>query len=489
MDTGERSSSNQPLILKMKNIRQILPLLVAAPLALLWSPSHAAIDTAIVPASSQWVVYADFAEMRQTEIGQEIITRIQAEYAKESKDDAMEKINVGGLITQIMETVGSVTMFGTAITENPEEMDGTMVISGTPKMRTISEGLVAHLFLTEPDKITEITDMPFEAYSLHGEIVIGFPEESIVLASRSREHMVGALEVYRTGNASLQKSRGALSEMLLPDDSYYVFASSVVPSDELPDSNEPQARILKMTQSASVMLAEAGDDIVARATLMADSENTATRLMKIVNGLTALLSLAQDSDEDLVEFIDSVRAKQTDSKVEVQMSYSSAKLIELAEANLEREARQQERREKEIEDQFKVTGELVAEWKGTRGDDESEFQSHLSDVVSLERGTVIHVAGRRRGNDSGRLDWVELIPVGEESGERYEAEYLRLSNYRIQKYDLASGGEMLIARNSIGRARLRFNGPAGEYMIKVGYVDNTGGVATYKVSLEYPDSE
>lgn len=473
----------------MKTIRQILPILAAAPLSVLFNPAQAAIDPAIVPVSAQWVVYADFAEMRQTEIGQEVINRVQEEYAKEAKDDGMGKLNIGALISQIMETVGSITLFGTAITENPEEMDGTAVISGTPKMRTISEGLIASLILSEPEKVTEISDMPFEAYSLNDEIVFGFPEEPIVLVSRSREHMIGAWDVYRTGRGSLQQSSGALSSMLPREESYYVFASSVVPSSEIPDSNEPQARILKMTKSASMMLAEVGDDIVARATLVADSDATATRLSKIVNGMTALLSLAQDSDEDLVEFIDSVMVKQTDERVEVQMSYSSAKLIELAEANLERELRQQSRREQEISDQFKVTGELISEWKGTRGDDESEFQSHTSEVVSLERGTVIHVASRKRGNDSGRLDWVELVPVGEDSGERYEAEYLRIANYRIQKYDLASAGEMLVVRGGIGRAQLRFNGPIGEYLIKVGYVDNTGGEATYKVSLEQPDSE
>jgi hypothetical protein len=138
-----------------------------------------------------------------------------------------------------------------------------------------------------------------------------------------------------------------------------------------------------------------------------------------------------------------------------------------------------------------VKGDLVSEWKGDRAEGASEFLTHTSEVVRLDRGTIVHVSGRARGNDRGRVDWVEIVPVGADSGELFEAEYMRIWNYRIQKYDLASGGEMLVARsgNGIGRAQLRFNGPSGDYQIKVGYVDNTGGVAHYKVSVEQPAVE
>jgi hypothetical protein len=347
VDTGEIESSN-PINLKMKKTPHFLLALICAPLALLTSPAAAAVDTAIIPADAQWVVYADFNAMRQTVIGQEIITRTQLQYAKETANDPMNGLNVGGLISQIMETVGSITLSGTAITDNPEEMDGTAIIQGTAKMRTISEGLVSHMILTEPEFVKEQLDLPFEAYSLHdgmkAELMIGFPDEPIVLVSRSREHMLKALDAFRTGKGSLQRTSGALTPMLPTHESYYLYAASVVPSSEIPDGNEPAARILKMTQSAAVLLAEEGDDIVARATLIADSDATATRLTKVVNGMTALLSLAQDSDEELVRFIESVDVEQTDEKVEVQMSYSSSKLVELAQANLEREARQQAQR-------------------------------------------------------------------------------------------------------------------------------------------------
>lgn len=479
----------------MKKIRQSLLLSTGALLGLLTSPVNAALDTAIVPADAQWVVYADFDEMRQTVIGQEIIARTQQQYAKETADDPMNSLNIGGLISQIMETVGSVTLSGTAITDNPEEMDGTAIIQGTAKMRTISEGLVAHMILTEPELVKELDDLPFEAYGVHDgsaeELVIGFPEEQIVLVSRSREHLLIALAAFRTGKGSLQQGSGALTPMLPTREKYYLYAASVVPSSEIPDGNEPAARILKMTQSAAVLLAEEGEEIVARATLVADSDATATRLTKVVNGMTALLSLAQDSDEELVRFIESVSVTQTDTKVQVQMAYSSAKLVELAQANLEREARQQARREQEREDQFTVQGELVSDWKGDRAEGASEFLTHTSDPVYLQSGTIVHVSGRARGSDRGRIDWVEIVPTGADSGEFYEAEFMRIWNYRIQKYDNASGGEMLVARsgNGIGRAQLRFSGPAGDYQIKVGYVDNTGGVAHYKVSVQQPAAE
>ncbi|GAB5562330.1 MAG: hypothetical protein SynsKO_39770 [Synoicihabitans sp.] len=473
----------------MKTIRSLIARLSLALAGLGVTSTQAALEPAIVPSSAQWVAYADFNQMRQTDLGQEIIVRVQEQYAKETKDDPMGNLNVAGLITQVMETIGSITMFGTAITDDPEEMDGTAVIQGTDKMRIISEGLIAHFLLTEPNKIGEISDLPFEAYAIDGQIFVGFPDEPIVLVSRSRDHMVSALNVFRSGAQSLRSAPGALTPMLPQEDSYYMFASSVVPSAEIPDSNEPQARILKMTQSASVMLAEVGDDILARATLVADSEETAQRLGKIVNGVTALLSLAQDSDEDLVQFIESVRVQQNADRVDVQMSYPSIKLVELAQANIEREARQQQRRQEAIEATLNVPGEEIASWQGSRAESESEMQDFLTDPVSLVPGTTIFISAWRRNNDPGRLDYIEIIPVGAEKGEKFEAEYMRLSNYRIQKYDRASGGEMLVVRGGSGRAQMRFGGEAGDYQIRVRYVDNTGGVARYKVSVRDPEME
>lgn len=453
--------------------------------------THAALDPEIVPASAQWVVHADFDLMRQSEMGQEIISKVQEAYAKDTQDKPMEDLNVGSLISQVMQTIGHVTLFGTAITENPEEMDGTAVIEGTAKMRTISEGLIAHMYLTQPDGIDEVSDLPFEAYSINEEMFVGFPEEPIVLMSRSREHMEKALTVYRSGADSLQRKGGDLKPMLPRHDSYYLFAASVVPSIEMGDSNEPQARILKMTQSASVTLAEVGENITAHATLVADSESTAERLVKIVNGMTALLSLAQDSDEDLREFIESVVVELSDERVDVTMTYPSGKLMELAEANMHREARAHERRMREIEESFEVPGEEIASWKGVRQEEESELQIQLIESVALTPGTKIYVSGRRGGNDSARIDYIEIIPAGAEQGDKFEAEYMRLANYRIQAYDQVSGGEMVAVRGGTrgGRAQLMFNGAAADYSIKIRYVDNAPGVAHYKVSLEHPETE
>lgn len=462
-----------------------LGLLAAGPVT-----TRAALNAEIVPADAQWVVYADFNQMRQTELGQEIIGKVQEEYARESRDEPMENLDVGSLITQVMQTIGHVTLFGTAITEDPEEMDGTAIIEGTEKMRTIAEGLVAHMYLTEGDKISEVVDLPFEAYSVDGEMYVGFPEEPIVLTSRSREHMVKALEVYRTGANSVQRKGGTLGDMLPDTDSYYLFASSVVPSRDMGDSNEPHARILKMTQSASMYLAEDGDDIRAHATLVADSDATAERLVKVVNGMTALLSLAQDSDEDLRAFIDSVEVRQNDERVDVGMSYPSGKLMELAEANMHREARAQERRMREVEESFKVPGQEIASWQGTRSAEESAMQTFVTEPVALTSGTTVFVSGRRRGNDNARLDYIEIIPAGAETGEKFEAEYMRLANYRIQRDERMSGGEMVVIRSGgAGRAQLKFSGESGDYAIKVAYVDNDQGVAHYKVSLGHPDSE
>ncbi len=472
-------------------------LLTLTSVAMLSVGLAAQVDPAVVPAESQWLVFADLDAMRQTDLGAEMLGRVQEEYAghaEELDEPIVGELRVDALMSQIMETIGSVTAYGTNLSGDPDKMDGMALIEGTDKLRTIAEGLIAHMMLSEPDRIDELGDMPFEAYRIEGEVVVGFPEDPVILVSRSKQNMVAGLEVYRGGGASLANHDGMLRSMLPADDSYYLLATSAMPDADLPDENTPHARILKMTEAASMVLVDAGDDVLARATLVAESGATAERLHKIVDGMTALLSLAQDSDEDLRNFIESVKVERSDRRVEVEMRYPTAKLIDLADANMNRREHEQERRERQMEAAFSMPGDVVSTWHadqdlGSPEPDANTFTEHTTEPVALNPGDRVVIGGMKRGNDWARLDYVELVPAGESAGVRHEVEFMRLSNYRIQRHENASAGEFASVRGGrgIGRAQMIFNGAPGDYVMKVGYVDENDGKAQFKISVVRPD--
>ena len=474
--------------MKLKLTTLAASLALAMPL----TSTFAAIDAGIVPEESKWVVYADFAKMRDSALGQELLANIEQETLMGEETPIMPDF------AAIMMTIGRVTAFGDQLTENPEEMNGAMIIEGTDKLRKIADGVIAHLLLSEPEMIEELKDLPFEAYRIQGEMVVGMPDEPILIASRSVERLVATLDVYRGKGKSLKTTQGALTPMLPPGDAYYLFGASVVPSPEMENGNTPQARILKMTQAASVRIGEADGNAVANAMLVADSDETANRLGKIVNGMTALLSLAQSTEADLVKFIESVKVAQVDRTVTLQMAYPTDQLIALAQANMQKEARAEEEREHERDAAFSMPGEQVAKWIADADIDgpqstANNFVTHSAGVVKLVPGAIITVGSRINGNEGARVDYLEITPVAEGGlKQRQEVEFMRLDNYRIEKTEHASGGELVVARDSrrgIGRAKMQFAGAAGEYRIDVRYVDENDGQAEFKLSVTQPGAE
>ena len=180
------------------------------------------------------------------------------------------------------------------------------------------------------------------------------------------------------------------------------------------------------------------------------------------------------------------------------MAYPTAELIALAQANMQREAREQEKQTTEREEAFTMPGALLAKWKAdldisgpqTTADN---LVTHSAGVTKLKTGAIITVGSRINGNEGARFDYIDIVPVAAGGvAQKHEAEFMRLDNYRIEKTEHASGGELVVARDSrrgIGRAKMQFVGPAGEYRIDVRYADEDDGQAEFKVSVEQPESE
>jgi hypothetical protein len=134
--------------------------------------------------------------------------------------------------------------------------------------------------------------------------------------------------------------------------------------------------------------------------------------------------------------------------------------------------------------------QVLGEWKadaqlGGDAPTAGNLVEHTVEKVSLSDGATVVVAGQRGDGEHARIDYVDVIPTGGKgTAERYEAEFMRLHNYQIEKSDVASGGELVRLGNTPGNARFRFKGAAGTYTLKIGYVDETDGVAKFAIGLE-----
>ena len=110
-------------------------LLAAAPLLLL-VPARAAIDPALVGADAQWVVYADLNGLRASTLGAQLISLAAKDppFQATAADLRLD-------LPKILATIGSVTAYGTNLTHDPQRVDGTMILQGTPDLRKIAEGV------------------------------------------------------------------------------------------------------------------------------------------------------------------------------------------------------------------------------------------------------------------------------------------------------------------------------------------------------------
>ncbi|HEX2100210.1 MAG TPA: hypothetical protein VHF69_06095 [Candidatus Synoicihabitans sp.] len=463
---------------------------LAVSCALAFVPFSAAqFDPRVVPADSQWVVHADVRVLRESALGQRIIELLPPAELSGPEDPLRPNI------AKIMETVTTATAFGIDLSGKPESMDGALLLQGSADLRKIAEGVMAQLSLSHPEQVKDVTGLPFDAYQISDQLVVAFPPEPIVLAGRSQPQLLKALEVFRRKAPALAGSSSPLVQLLPRQGRHFLVAASLVPSTQsLFQGNGPQARILQMANAASIAIGEDGDMAVARAQLVASSDQVATKLVKIVEGLTAMLSLAETNDAQLAEFINSVKIQRIDRAVTLNLSYSTERILQMIQTQ-RNERHGHGHGSEPVEESTPagpaVEGELAAEWiadekLGGDAPQPQNFRTRVIDNVALATGSIVVLAGQRNRGEHARFDSLTITPAtGGGAPLRFEAEDLRLEGYRVEDIAGASGGQV-IRTDEHGRARLRFPGVAGAYRLEVRYVDENDGRARFTVSVLNP---
>ncbi|HUR60067.1 MAG TPA: hypothetical protein VM029_20255 [Opitutaceae bacterium] len=449
-------------------------------------PARAAFDPAIVSADAQWVVYLDMAEFRETVFGREMIALTQKKLGTELAG-APVRVDVA----KILALANSVTAYGASFSTDPKSVDGTLVISAGPELRKIAEGIVAQTSVVmKPDHVVEITDLPFEAHLIHGEIVVGFPKEPIVLISKSKAQVLKAYNVFRGSAPSLAKATASpLRALITPRGRSYFVSASVMPSEKdnkMFKLDGPESRMLKLASSGAVMIGEADQKTTLHSELMAASDDSAKKLHKIVEGMTAMMSLAESNDRQLAEFLQSAAVTQNGRAVSLDLSYSSQRLATMIKSLLQ--AQEQMRAPPPT-----LPGKQLAEWKLQNGQEgvplsKESLAERKIENVRLVTGATILLGGRREGGGMGAMfDSVEIIPAdGSSPGLRFEAENMRLMRYRPMNLPFASNRSLIGMSGNFAMAQFEFPGAEGNYTLNIHYVEESGAKSTLMVAVRDP---
>lgn len=458
--------------LTMKNILQTSAAIAFALVALPAAP--AAYNPAVVASDARWVVYADLNSLRESTLGKELVAALSQAQAQATGGA------VGLDVPKLLMTVGSLTAYGTNLTGDPQMLDGALVAEGTADLRKIAESLLLQGTIAQPEVFSEVTDLPFPAYALadpkapagqQTKLVIAFPPEPIVLVGKSKAQLVKAREVFRGKAPSLAKAgSNAFAKFSNLSDGAYLFAATVVPSDPIFPEKSPQTRLLQLTNSGAVALGERGDDTFARVELLATSEPNAKKLMTILEGLTAMLSMAETSNNQLGEFLKSAAVTQEKDRVALRLAYPTARLLQMSQAL-----------HSQIEGKPRVNalqpltiGRSVAEWTSQDAAstpavvDSSGVAWQTVENVSLVNGSLITVGRATNGAKVAKIDRVEILSAD-------------------------GSGSPLVWRQEAMRGvrgnmwQFAFPGVAGNYTLRVGYInDPVDSKARFALSVSDP---
>jgi len=455
------------------------------------SCARADFEPTTVPADAKWMFHLDLNAVRESALGKDLITLI------EKNAVIPNSANLQIDVKKVIATLNSATAYGTTFSKNSKEIDGTLVLKGTDELRKIAEGLAAQFSVSNPEDVIEVKDLPFPAYSIKGELTVAFPPEPIIIISRSKPQLLKAYDLCRGKGSSAARGASSLKKLIPKDRPLLVFAASEVPNtDGLFPENAPQTRILKMASSASVAIGQNDKLTTATIQLVATDDEFADKLLKIVQGLTAMLSLTQSSDQQLSTFLQSVKTERHDRTIVVSLAYPTEGLIQMIHKIEESEQRQQQNRNNDQPQQPKkpaITGKTIDTWIADKetnnaGVAPETLFTRTIENVTLKNGTTVILNGRRDGGENARYDYIDIVPTAGGTPLHFEAENMKLSRYRVEKTPFASGGKDIILENSAtGTARFEFPGVDGTYTLKVRYVDENDGKATFSVTTQDPE--
>jgi hypothetical protein len=452
----------------LRSLRRALLALLALPLLVLAAAdAAAAYNPAVVAADARWIVHTDFDRLRATELGKELVAAIEKSQA-EATGGA-----IGLDIPRVLKTVGALTAYGTNLEKDPAAIDGVLVAQGTAELRKIAESVLLQGTLAEPKVFAEAAGYPFPVYAISDakaapgakpQVLVAFPPEPVVLVSKSKERLLQAHAVIRGAAPSLAKAAdSALGRLAAKTGNAYLFAATVVPTDAFFGPNAPQTRMLQLAGSGSLALGERGSDTFARAELVASSAANAEKLMKILQGMTAMLSLAETTDKQLAEFLNSTAVSRTGDTVVLDLAYSSARLATMVKSlQATAESKPAVRPAAPL-----VAGRALAEWNSADVPAEAAVDGlHWRTIenVALYNGATITLGRSSLGSRNARFDRLEVIPAA------------------------GQGSPLVFRQNALRTVRntmsqVQFPGVDGTYTLRVAYADDPERKTQFAVSV------
>jgi len=188
--------------------------------------------------------------------------------------------------------------------------------------------------------------------------------------------------------------------------------------------------------------------------------------------MTAMLSLAETTDKQLAEFLNATTIARTGDMVTLDLAYPSARLVTMVQ-NIQQAQKAPQRSRPQAQRQVLITnGKTLAEWHAEAAPEavgQPMAVTRTIENVPLRNGSTLTFGRVFNGGKNVRYDRVEIVSTdGAGAPLTFRSEYMK---------PFGGGGNM---------AQFQFPGADGTYTLKVTYLNDPDGKASYAVSLKDP---
>lgn len=297
--------------------------LAAAAAVLVAVTGHAAeFDGSRVSADAEWLVHADLDALRDTEVGNYIVSRLQEGQA-DRKLDALEALLGFDPRTQ----VSDITLYGM----DQERENAVMLLRGeldTARLVTLLRANDSYQMSTYGDfEIHRWTDENSGQESFGA--IYG---DGTIVMSAGQDMVVEALQVLDGGEPDIAES-GEFQE-LIPD-APAAFFMAVAQLEEMGEMNT-HARMLSQAQSGRLVLAERDGRFVGSLSLLAESEEVAGQIDDVARGILAMTMLSSGEKPALARMAQALDIDTEGKRITISIDCAPGHVIDFLKARAER---------------------------------------------------------------------------------------------------------------------------------------------------------
>lgn len=287
------------------------------------SAQPALFDREVVDANARWILHLDLERLRETEVGQHL-EAARHEFNQGTGDAVAIQYR------KALDLIHSITAYGVDF-KRGSDTPGVLVARTSPEFSSIIEALlIQQQMAVQSISVQIVQDKPFALYLIGDDTFLAVHSPEMIVVSKSREQIDAARAVIAGTSARLSGSDERFGNGIARTGFFFFGAADgFSASEQLP----AQAAVLRMAQSGRITAGVESEDLFVELELEAQDELSADRLLKVTQGMLALLAMTSSERPGWYEFVERTTVASEGKMVRLNLLLPVQQSIEMIDRN------------------------------------------------------------------------------------------------------------------------------------------------------------